>query len=276
MKRSIVLVLASVLASCVNTGPQNLPEGKSSACEGKDPTRYMAGGEECLVFTAFGVAGAGNSPTLLVFLHGDATGTPAEYMNDYAPRYVRPGVVTLALLRPGYYDSEGNRSTDGELKNQYDNYTPHNIEAVALAVRALKERYGAKRVILVGHSGGAAYAGVILGKYPSLANNAILAACNCNVPDFVSHMRFRPWSSSLSPHDFVGSIAQTTRVIAVSGANDVRVPPRIPKKYIETLVERGVSAEYREIPNGVHGFRSIGNSSVFSQALESLIDEAAR
>jgi predicted esterase len=236
----------------------------------------MVGGEECLVFTAFGVAGAGNSPTLLVFLHGDVTSTPADYMNYYAPRYVRPGVVTLVLLRPGYHDSEGNRSTDGELKNQYDNYTPHNIEAVALAVRALKERYGAKRVILVGHSGGAAYAGVRLGKYPSLANNAILAACNCNIPDFVSHMRFRPWSSSLSPHDFVGSIARTTRVIAVSGANDVRVPPRIPKKYIETLVERGVSAEYREIPNGVHGFRSIGNSSVFSQALESLIDEAAR
>jgi predicted esterase len=86
----------------------------------------------------------------------------------------------------------------------------------------------------------------------------------------------RLWTSGLSPSDFVRGIAQTTKVIGVSGTADSIVPARILQQYIETLHERGLKAEYREIPDGVHDFRSIGNSSVFSRALESLIDEAAR
>ena len=267
------LVLGLAVAGCGVT-PEKLVQGGDSPCEGKDATRYMAGGKECLVFKAFGVETAGDSPTLIVFLHGDNTrGGATDYMYSVAARYAEPGVIAVAILRPGHYDSDGNASTEGEQWGSWDNYTPHNIESVALVVGGLKERHKAKKVILIGHSGGAAYVGVMLGKYPNLANSAILVACPCNIDDWRWEKGRLRWTWSLSPHSFVGGIARDTRVIAVSGELDSVVSPGIQKEYIKTLTERGTRAEYREIPGVGHGFYSIGNSSTFSSAVESLINE---
>jgi len=276
MNRSIVLVLALVFAGYASATSQTLADGESSACAGKDSTRYVAGGEECLVYKAFGVPTAGESPVLVVYLHGDVESGPADYLYVSAGWYIKPGVITMALLRPGYYDSEGNYSTDGELKNQRDNYTSHNVEAVALAIQTLKKRYGAKKVILIGHSGGAVYAGVILGKYPALAQRAILANCNCNIIAWRSAMRFGNWSSSLSPSDFVNDILPTTRIIAISASGDDVVPTIVPRKYIDTLRERGLNAEYVEIPGDNHKFGPIVTSRAFSRGLSSLRDDAVR
>ena len=278
MKLSTLFVSA-IISLCFLSIPlqAHAQEGRSSACAGKDAAKYVAGGRECLVFKAFGVETGGDSPILIMFLHGDVSaGGPASYMYKYAEQYARPGVVSVAVLRPSYFDTEGNKSTDGDHSFSFDSYTPGNIESVAEVVRGLKERYRAKRVILIGHSGGAAYVGVILGKYPNLASNAILAACPCDIGAWRNERGGRGWSFSLSPHSFARDIPQGTRVIAVSGEMDSAVNPRIPKKYIERLTERGIKAEYREIPGGSHGFGSIGNSAVFSGALDSLINEETR
>ena len=62
-----------------------------------------------------------------------------------------------------------------------DNYTAHNVDAVANALQALKTKYGARRLVVVGYSGGAATAGVILGRHPELIDNAVLIACPCDL-----------------------------------------------------------------------------------------------
>lgn len=182
-----------------------------------DQVNRVAGGNECLVMRAFGEPA--ERTTLVIFLHGDGSrGGPSDYMYADAGRMAAKGIVTVALIRPGYYDSANNHSTGYSYREDGDGYQPHVIEAVATAVTRLKEYYRADRVILAGHSGGSAIAGVIIGQYPDLAQAAVLGACPCNVPEWREMRRgHNSWHASLSPHDYVDDVATTMTVIAVTG-----------------------------------------------------------
>jgi len=49
-----------------------------------------------------------------------------------------------------------------------DNFTPEVVDAIAPVVRVLKGQSQARRIVLVGHSGGATSAANILGRNPGL------------------------------------------------------------------------------------------------------------
>ena len=55
-------------------------------------------------------------------------------------------------------------------------------------------RINPEKVILVGHSGGAATTGIIIGKHTGLIDSAILISCPFNV-----HQWNKSWTKSLSP-----------------------------------------------------------------------------
>ena len=74
----------------------------------------------------------------------------------------------VVLIRPGYDDWFGYRSS-GSTNGRRDNYTSHNIAAVASALATLKSFHGPRRLIVAGHSGGAAITAVIIGKYERVA-----------------------------------------------------------------------------------------------------------
>jgi pimeloyl-ACP methyl ester carboxylesterase len=58
-----------------------------------------------------------------------------------------------------------------------DNWNATNTDAIANAIGALKRRYHARKVVVVGHSGGAAIAANILGRHPELIDAALLVSC---------------------------------------------------------------------------------------------------
>src|SRR5262245_58934475 len=80
--------------------------------------------------------------------------------------------------------------------NRSDHYTADNLDAVGDGVRRLRERYEGARVILVGHSGGAATSAVISGRRPGVADAAVLVACPCNLREWRRDRR--SWSHSES------------------------------------------------------------------------------
>ncbi len=84
------------------------------------------------------------------------------------------------MIRPGYFDDQGNTS-EGANFGRRDSYTPTSIAAIAGAIATSKARYHPRRLVLVGHSGGTAIAGVMLGKYPHLADAAVLVSCPCDL-----------------------------------------------------------------------------------------------
>ncbi len=89
----------------------------------------------------------------------------------------------------------------------------------------------------MGHGGGAAITGIIIGRSPKIIQGAILISCPCVVPEW------RPeWRHSLSPHEFVSSVDPKTVVLAMAGVRDMDVAPDFSKRYIKMLKTEKVIA----------------------------------
>jgi predicted esterase len=230
-------------------------------CDSPDDPGRVTGVGECLVIQAFPSPGELSRPTLVVVLHGDlSAGGPAKYHFAFAQALAEaPGaqnLVAVAMVRPGYEDGAGNAST-GENFQRNDHYTADNIDAVADAVRRLKERYQAGRVVLVGHSGGAATAAVILGRHPGVADAAVLVSCPCNIGEW-RQTRRGPWTRSESPHDWANKVPEAARVVALTGTDDSNTRPALAEQYVDILRKRGVDARFVAVLRAGHdsAFRS--------------------
>jgi pimeloyl-ACP methyl ester carboxylesterase len=200
-------------------------------------------------------------PTLVVVLHGDLFNPTPSYQYAFAqaltqgfdapampdPVRARLGrhpdvqdVVAAGLLRPGYTDNSGDRS-DGERGDaRGDNFTAEVTDAVATAVRTLKERYRAGRVVMVGHSGGATIAAIVLGRHPEVADAALLVACGCGA------------TQSLQPLDFVSQIRRGSAVRLLVGEQDEVTPPELSQRYAAVLQKQGVDAQVTVLPGLGH------------------------
>ena len=80
------------------------------------------------------------------------------------------------MLRPGYFDSNGKKSS-GYDYGRKDSYTSKYVDAIANALSTLKKHYRAKKLVVMGYSGGAAIAGVIIGRTPGIVDAAVLVSC---------------------------------------------------------------------------------------------------
>ena len=217
---TVLLVFAGFsffLTACQMTGATNGSSvgepSEQKACEEPDNRTRVTGGGECLVIWTYDKSLNLQHPTLVVFLHGDKSrGGPVSWELRLTRNFADPGTVSVALIRPGYPDAFGGRST-GDNYGRRDSYTPHNIDAVAEAIGKLKDHHDATKLVLVGYSGGAAYTGVIIGRHPGLVDAALLIACPCNIHQWRSQQGRRPWKRSRSPHLYARRVPLTTRVI---------------------------------------------------------------
>src|SRR5215472_11217715 len=92
-------------------------------------------------------------------------------------------LLGVGVLRPGYTDGKGDRSTGEMGMAALDNFTPEVVDTIATVVRVLKGQSQARRIVLVGHSGGATIAANILGRNPGLVEVALLIACAADTAD---------------------------------------------------------------------------------------------
>lgn len=193
---------------------------------------------------------------LVVVLHGDlSNGRDATYHRSFAEDIARrnSGVVAVALIRPGYSGGRGLQSA-GSNHNRRDHYTQRNNDLVAESIRALQRATGARRVIVVGHSGGAAQTGAIIGRYPQLVDSAVLVSCPCDIARWRTLRGRSAWTSSQSPSDFASRVARSTRVIAVVGSNDSNTSTSLSQDYIASLQARGVPAGLTIVRGAGHDF----------------------
>lgn len=238
-----LLAFASLAAGCAA-----LATSTNHDCPAADNRSWVQGDGECLYIFTFDREKAIPAPTLLVFLHGDkSSGGPISWEIKYGHQFASVNVVAVSMLRPGYPAEDGNRSTGDA--SRFDHYTDHNITAVAGALRRLKEHHMARRLVLVGYSGGAATTGVIIGKFPGLVDVAVLIACPCNLWAWRGQSR---WRNSLSPSDFIDGVAAGTQVLALTGQRDTNTDERLARDYVAKLKARNIAAEFRQIPEGNH------------------------
>lgn len=245
-------VLAYAALAAALSLPGRAAEPAKDPCDSPERVR---GRDECLVARTFGKAGPAGVYDLFVLLHGNhSDGSPATSM--FAPAAAitagdSGGTVAVALLRPGYPDAEGAAST-GDIGQRADNFHAGNVDEVAAAIETLKRRHKPRRVILVGHSGGAAIAGVILGRHPGLARAALLLGCPCDVPAWrMARGRYDAWRS-LSPHDAVDRIPAGTRVHLLVGSRDDVTPPALSDAYVKSLMARDLPAAFAVVDGATH------------------------
>jgi len=233
-----------------------------------DFKHWVAANGECIAIEKFGFPDE-KSTSLIVYLHGDTQETQRSRLRENES-IGTIGVVSVALIRPGFERHDSKRST-GWIWRDKDSYTPDNIEIIAAAIKAMKDHFRANKVILAGKSGGAAVTGIIMGKYPGLANDAVLAACPCHVPEWrVKRRGENNWPNSLSPHSFVDGVPKNSRIVAMVGSEDDNTYPSLSRDYVAALKARGIEAAYVEIEG--MGHNRIDRTDTFEDAILQLIE----
>ncbi|GIT91302.1 hypothetical protein JANAI62_17580 [Jannaschia pagri] len=207
-----------------------------------------------LPYAATGTRGG----TLIVLLHGDSG---PDYLRPYAARFAgaKRGAVAAAIIRPGFTDSAGNRAP-GSNSGTRDHYTRRNNDLVAQTISTLRQQVGAGRVIAVGHSGGAAQLGAIIGRYPGLVDTAILAACPCDIRRWREIRGRSAWTRSQSPDRFLKSVPSGTSIVAITGARDDNTVPALARDYVAKAQARGLTARYQEVSGAGHGFNGLAGA----------------
>jgi pimeloyl-ACP methyl ester carboxylesterase len=181
-------------------------------------------------------------------------------------------IVAAGILRPGYEDPSGDRSSGDRGRAIADNYTPAVIDAVASAARQLEALHNARAVVLVGHSGGGAIVANILGRHPDLADGALLVACGCDPEAWRSRMRAQNpapmWDEpnpSVLPLSLVAQVRPETPVRLIVGTEDEVTLPEEIRGYAQALQQQGVNARLTIEPGLGHNmlvtpaaFRELG------------------
>jgi pimeloyl-ACP methyl ester carboxylesterase len=252
VQRGLMAALAAVLLA------SQMPRPAVADCPpGRTMATHVFGGGLCLAATTFGAEDAGAAPVLVVVVHGDISdGGAATYHVEFARTLARSGVVVVALYRPGYADAAG-RMSEGSTLGRQDNYTAANVAAIAGAIDGLKKYHRARRVIYVGHSGGAAIGGVLIGRRPGLIDGAVLASCPCDIARWLRERGRPPWRRSLSPDFLLARVPKTTEVVAITGAADDNTFPVLAHDYAAALARRGVPARFIGVAGAGHGFSGL-------------------
>jgi pimeloyl-ACP methyl ester carboxylesterase len=230
----------------------------ADTCDPETFETRVSGVSQCLLMRRFGST---NPKEMVVWLHGDlSSGGPANYhfaAAETAARALGEEVLSVALVRPGYPDGSGDSSSVAlSQTGRSDHYTRDNLTEVGTAIRRLRTRFNPQIVIVVGHSGGAATAAVLLGLEPKLIDGAVLVACPCDLQTWRAGRR--SWTRSEDPLRWVSKIDPSTRVIALTGERDDNTSPSLARSYVDALQARNVNAVFRSLPNESHNssFRS--------------------
>lgn len=265
--------------------PKNMPPetkwvfDRANACLSANNISRIAANGECLALqTYFGKSMPNANPILIVFIHGDGIpgGGPSDYLKFQATKFVAKNIVPVVLIRPGYYDSYNHYSTGESYAFAADgfpndSYRPHTVATIADAVKKLKTFYHASCTILVGHSGGAMMSGIILGKYPHLANGAVLASVVGDVHQWAKSHKFGSYPHSLSPNNFVNTIPHHDFVYIISGTEDKNTYPNMAEDYYKKLKSAGVNAYWDPVKGGDHNSVVLNKSTQFDKAINSAI-----
>lgn len=231
-------------------------------------TNQIPPGGETLWLTADGLrlktviyrsAKLSEHPVLVVVLHGDLPNPTYHYKFAEEAAAQIEKVVVAAVLRPGYTDAMGDRSEGNMGQYTGGNFRPEVVDALANAIKQLQQKFHRARTVLVGHSGGAAHTGDLLGRWPRLVNAALMVSCPCDVPAWRKHMlevqKTPIWMEpvkSLSPLDLAAQIPRTVRVRMLVGGDDPVAPPELSRRYAAALHKHGDDVKLTVLPGLKH------------------------
>ncbi|MGE4281468.1 MAG: alpha/beta hydrolase family protein [Magnetospirillum sp.] len=226
----------------------------------------IQGGLHCLLGWMTTSPNATTPHKLVVFLHGDAVSSQSVDIKQFATTVAQTtkDSVVLAIARPGYF-VPNNGNSSGNTKDMRDHYTPENIDAVALAINAVKDRYNLTETTIFGYSGGGVIGMNILNRFPTIAQKGFCYACPLDTVRWRQMRGRSEWYNSLNPITHMKHIPKDTVIMLVAGDGDNNSPVHLSERYAEAGKEYGLNIRVTEV-EGDHGdFLSPQVLSLFSQ-----------
>lgn len=207
--------------------------------------------------TGFTPLGIVPGPVLTVYLEGDgfawAGALPSTDPTPRDPLALRlalahPAGNAAYLARPCQY--VGAKRT-GCLQRYWTNAraAPEVVAAMDTALDALKQRFGARRLELVGYSGGGALAVLLAARRRDVVR-IVTVAGNLDHRAWTAHHRVRPLDASLNAAD-VADLVKAIPQVHWIGASDRIIPPRLARDWPGSLAGAD-GANIRIVPGFSH------------------------
>ncbi len=205
----------------------------------------------------------GHSPDLVVYIQGD--GLPYIRRDTVSPNPTPgyplalmlaledPAPNVLYLARPcqftGRSEPEAWRECS-EMDWTLGRYSPQMVDAMNKALDQARERFGAKRLHLVGHSGGGAMAALLAAVRADVAALLTVAA-NLDHAAWTRHHGVTPLRYSVNPVSIAASLRSVPQ-LHFRGRRDQRVPPYTTEVFF-TILGKADCIEVVDVANVAHG-----------------------
>jgi len=190
------------------------------------------------------------SDTLRIYIEGDGKAWKTKYRISDDPTPVDPVALRLAsidnfenivyIARPGQYFSSTVPCCDNTYWSER-RFSEEVINSFDKAIDILKKQTGAKKIELIGYSGGAAIAVILAERRKDIVSLRSVAG-NLNSKLLCDHHNVSYLEGSLEPLDVAERISYIPQR-HFSGENDKKVPHMI----IETFVEKQGDVDHNSI-----------------------------
>ncbi len=255
---ALSIVLSCLLGACAS---DRLDAARSLAAE-----IARSGGLERRLFaeTSFALIGwerAGTSADgkLVVYLEGDGSGwinrgRIAENPTPPDPIALRlaaadPSPGLLYLARPCQYVEDDAARNCMPRYWSSARFAPEIVAATEAAIDRVKTETGARRIELVGYSGGGVLAALVAARRHDV-ERLVTVAANLDLDAWTRLHAVTPLSESLDPMQFAEALARVPQVHFVGTADEI-VPPAILESYRRALGPKA-SLEIIALPDFTH------------------------
>ncbi len=181
------------------------------------------------------------SEELVIYIEGDGLAYIADDRPALDPTPLDPMALRLALAqpdgnravldRPCQYVEEGPHCAQRYWTSA--RFAPEVIGAMSAALDLLRERFRAKRLILVGYSGGASVAALLAERRTDVVG-LVTVAGNLDHRAWTAWHHVSPLTGSLDPVDDVSALQRVPQ-IHLAGENDRIVPPELLEEFARRI-----------------------------------------
>ena len=227
------------LAACAHITPQQRRQYADTlaAAHGWQPVRLPA---EKFVLAAYVPQAMSRVDVLTVYIEGDGLAwlSRSQASDDPTPRNPvglelalrHPRGAAVYLARPCQYVEPGDARNCRQAYWTNRRFAPEVVEASDLAISALKQHFGANKLVLVGYSGGGTVAALVAARRNDVTR-LVTVAGNLDHVLWTQLHHVAPLTGSLNPADVWQSLVNTPQVHFVGG-NDRIVSQEISESYV--------------------------------------------
>jgi pimeloyl-ACP methyl ester carboxylesterase len=245
-RRLWVAVLTAVtLAGCSGVFPSRQDKARDLAAAAGWEFRHLSAP---LFSVAAAMAPAAyGAETLTVYLEGDGQAFlgPTRIASDPTPTdptglrlaLAHPGPAVAYLARPCQYVTS---PACGPAYWTSHRYSPAVVDAVGGALDSLKRLTGARRLVIVGYSGGGALAILVAARRSDVAGIVTVAA-NLDLALWTRSEGLSPLTGSLDPADHAAAVAQIPQAHLVGGRDKV-VSAAVVRSFVDRVGAGGAAS----------------------------------